>query len=392
MLVIPHMKRLLPIILLSLFSWALFGQTESSGKVVSFEAIFQNFNEYRRGRLSGQIEDSVTKSSIYKSKHFHVSISKKPIVFDTAHVVLENPYYTEDFDDYDDNYINYPVSYSVIYDQKLIALFRNGKFVSYDLENLNRNIPFEEKLNTRIFKYHWIINGQLHALSGSSVYVWTNESWIKSKLKLPLNNQPILFEDSNFIVFGDCYGEWGGTVYFFDKDSGETYFTESTCTNSVLKNNDKYTVLSHLGHMFGSSEVKVIDNPSDLSKAKKRQINRTKDGQALGYADKSEAYTKELDLFGIQLFSTFKYGDRQLYLTYLKELTFLAEINGTEIQIVNPLFNNEIYTHNPTTKVYGDYTLINLDLYGTARDKEVSLIVVHKNQITKIDWNKNQDN
>lgn len=389
------MKELSIILLFFLTSWTAFGQTKQQVNPVSFEGIIQKFKESWINPLSGQTDDPINRNSLYKSKDFNVSISDNPIAFDTTHLIIKNPYYTDDFDDYDDygdNYINYPSSFSVIYNSNLISLFRNGKFICHNLNDLDRDLSFEQRLNTKKFKCHWIINNDLHALAGGSIYVWTDNRWAKSKIKLPIGNQPIIFEDSNFIVFGDCYGEWGGTVYFFDKISGETYFTESTCMNSVVKEGNDYLVLAQLGHMIGASEVKLISNPRKLSKATKREINKTKEGQALGYSDKSEAYEKRLDLFGIQFFSTFKYNDRQLYIAYLKELTFLTEIEGTEIKIIHPLFDNEIYTHHPVTNTYGDYVLINLDFYGTALDKEVSVIIIHKNKITKVDWNENQSN
>ena len=68
-------------------------------------------------------------------------------------------------------------------------------------------------------------------------------------------------------------------------------------------------------------------------------------------------------------------------------MTFLAEIKGTEIQIVHPLFEKPFYTHQPVTTAYGNYILVNLDFYGVALDKEVSVIIVGQNKITKMDWN-----
>jgi hypothetical protein len=338
--------------------------------------------------LSGQKNDSVSCSSLYRTDYFNVAISKNPIIFDTVHAVIKNPYYSDDFYyEYKDNYKNYPISYSVIYEENLVSLFRNGKFVCHNLVNLQRNLDFEKKLNTKKFKYHWIIDNELGSLSGNTIYIWNNNKWKKAKTKFPLRKQPKLFEDSEFVVFGDCHGEWGGTVYFFDKVSGETYFTESTCANTVYKSDEKYIVLAHLGHGNGFSEIKIIENPRRLTKAKKSEINKPQNGGALGYTDKSNAYQKTLDFYGIQLFSTFHYGERQLYIVDLNELTFIAEIDGDEIQIVHPLFDNEIYTHDPITNNYGIYTLINLNFYGTALDKEVSIIIVYKDKITKLDWN-----
>jgi hypothetical protein len=255
---------------------------------------------------------------------------------------------------------------------------------------MERDFDFEKKLNSKKFKYHWIIGDKLAALVGGTIYVW-DDKWTTLKTKFPLEKQPKLFEDNEFIVFGDCHGEWGGTIYFFDKVSGEIYFTESTCANSVSKKDNKYFVLAQLGHGSGSTEIKSIDNPRKLTKAKKDEIGKTKEGGALGYADKSEAYQKLLDLYGIQIFSTFNYLGRQLYIARLNEMTFLSEINGSEIQIVNPLFEKAFYTHQPVTTTYGNYTLVNLDFYGIALDKEVSVIIVGQNKITKVDWNEGEE-
>jgi len=384
------MKKLLYISFSILINFSVLGQIDSKTDSVSFDKIFSRFKETKGWNfLAGEIKDSIDTSFLYQTKDFTVSISENPIAFETFHSVIKNPYFTDDFDDYDDNYINYPVSYSVIYDNRLVSLFRNGKFVCHRLLDFERDLDFENKLNTHKFKYHWIVDNKLGAISGNSILVWSENKWEKYSTEFPLSEQPKLFEDAEFVVFGDCHGEWGGTVYFFDKTSGETYYTESTCVNSVVKKDNKYLVLAHLGHMSGSSEIKIIEDPRKLTKAKKADINKTKEGQALGYTDKSMAYESTLNLWGIQLFSTFKYADRQLFVVHLNEMTFLAEIDGNKIQIVHPLFNNEIYTHNPITSNYGNYILMNLDHYGTARDKEVSVIVIDGKRLIKLDWNEN---
>jgi hypothetical protein len=311
-------------------------------------------------------------------------------------LVIKNPFYTDDFDDWDDNYINFPISFSVIYEENLISLFDNGKFVCYNINDISRNKRLENELNTKRFKHHWVIGGSLYAQSKSiffnGLYQWNGAKWVISQIKIPVDKQSILFSDEKFIVYGECSGEFGGTIYFFDRQSKETYFTESTCANTVFKKNGQYQILAQLGHMMGTSEIKVIENPQKLTKAKKGQLkNRKKLGENLGYQDKTNAFTKSLDLFGIQLFSTFQINDRRLFLVHLNEKTFLAEIDGKEIQIVNPLFNNDKYTHNPITKSYGEYTLINMDFYGIAIDREVSVMIIKDDKIILLDWNENHN-
>ncbi len=366
-----------------------FGQ---SGSLV-FKNTINHFREnfVRVGRNLDQRRDSITWNSLYKTKDFNVSISKKPIQFEIDQRIIKNPFFSENFNDYDNNYINYPVSYSTIYDNKLISLFRNGRFVVHELEEYNRDTNFEDSLNTKKFSYHWVIDGKLYARSKNWIFsrlmVWSKGEWEKADINLPVKNQPVFFDDAEFIVFNDCFGEWGGTVYFYDRKTEDIFFTESTCSNSVYTEEGNYKVLAHLGHMIGFSELKSIEEPTKLTKAKKSEVSKTKNGEALGFTDESNGYEKSIDLYGVQLLSTFTFNERQVYLTHLNELTFLSEIQDSVIQIVHPLFDNDLYTHNPITKIFGNYTLINLGSWGTARDREVSVIIIEQNKITKLDWN-----
>lgn len=157
-------------------------------------------------------EKTITRDSLYTSpfqEKFNVSVSKNFIEFDTTHFVAKNPYFAEKYEEAEDYVKNFPKSFSVIYENSLISLFENGKFACFKLDSFERDTKLENKLNTKKFKYHWIIDKQLGALSGNLIYKWNGNKWIKHKDYFPLKNQPKLFEDDEFIVFGDCHGEWG---------------------------------------------------------------------------------------------------------------------------------------------------------------------------------------
>jgi len=363
----------------------------SQSNAQNFDKLVEHFRNNNFVGFEIIPRDSISENSLYKSKDFNVSISKNPINLKIDTLVIKNPYYTDDFDDWDDNYINFPKSFSVIYEENLVSLFGNGKFLCHNLNDYSRNKKLENELNTKKFKYHWVIDGKLYAKSKSilfsGLYHWNGVKWKSAEIKIPVDEQSILLSDDKFIVYRKCSGEFGGTIYFFDRQSKETYFTESTCANTVIKKNGQYQILAHLGHMMGTSEIKIIDNPKKLTKAKNNQL-KIEQG-SLGYQDKTNEYSKELDLFGIQLFSTFNNKERRLFLTHFNESTFLAEIDGKEIQIVNPLFNNDKYTHDPITRTYGKYTLINMDFYGIAIKREVSVMIIKDQKITLLDWNEN---
>lgn len=144
-----------------------------------------------------------------------------------------------------------------------------------------------------------------------------------------------------------------------------------------------------MGHGGGSTEVKTISDPTKLTFVKSNEIGKTVKGEALGYTDKSNAFEKKIDFYGVQIFSSFNYQDKVLYIVHLSDLTFIAEIKNNEIEIVNPLFFNDLYTHDPITNKYGNYTLMNLDHYGTGLDREISVLIINGNKIIKLDWNEN---
>lgn len=362
----------------------------SQSSAQNFDKLIEDFR-YNNYGFYMKPQDSISESSLYTTKEFNVSISENPLYLEIDTLVIGNPFFTDDFEDWDDNYINFPRSFTVIYQDNLVSLFDKGKFVCHSLKDNSRNKKLERNLNMKRFKYHWVVDGKLYAKSKaflfSGLYEWNGTKWEKSNIKIPIDDQPILFSDEQYIVYRKCSGEFGGTIYFYHRGSQETYFTESTCANTVVKKNGQYHILAHLGHMTGTSEIKIIDKPKNLGKAKKNQL-KIRSGE-LGYQDESNAYKKKLDLLDIQLFSTFSIVNRQLFLAHLNESTFLAEIDETEIQIVNPLFNNNKYTHDPVTRTYGKYTLINMDHYGTALDREVSLMIIKDNKITLLDWNEN---
>ena len=74
-------------------------------------------------------------------------------------------------------------------------------------------------------------------------------------------------------------------------------------------------------------------------------------------------------------------------MVFWRGATFLATFKNSCFSIVDPLFNGELYTHNPITTYYDDeITLINLDFYGKGKYREVSCVLIQGSRLTKIDW------
>jgi hypothetical protein len=346
-------------------------KTKPTDHSVKFDTIIKHFKERNYS------QDIIKLPLIYQGKDYKIVISNNPIAFDLKETTLKNPIDGK-----------YPISYSVIFKDQLVSLFEPGTFVCHSIPALTRDTEFEKYLNTKKFQYHWLLDNKLVGISeGKYYYLNSDNIWLDYTASVPFANQPKLFEDNNYISFCDCHGEWGGTVYFYNKTTKKIYFTEATCANSIIKKDSEYLVLSHLGHMMGSTELKAIAYPDKLSLVDLKNTNKTFQGQALGYADSSKAARTIFNYYDIQIFSSFTYQNRTIYLVNWRDETFLAEIINNTINIVNPLFNREIYTHDPVTTNYANTILMNLDFYGIAREREVSCIIIKDNQLIKFDWN-----
>ncbi|NVN96500.1 MAG: hypothetical protein HXX18_14585 [Bacteroidetes bacterium] len=383
------MKIVSTLFTLLTFCLTVFGQPnkEQTDNSVKFDSIIKHFKERNYSH------DKIRLPLIYQEKDYEIVISDNSIAFDLQETVLKNPFDSK-----------YPISYSVVYQDKLVSLFEPGTFVCHSIPALTRDTEFERKVNTKKFQYHWLLDNKLVGISDDKYYYLNSDNvWLDYTASVPFTGQPKLFEDSSYISFCDCHGEWGGTVYFYNKTTKKIYFTEATCANSILKKNNEYLVLSHLGHMEGSTELKAITNPDKLSLVDLKNTNKPFQGQlslvdlenmnktfqvqALGNADSSKAANTIFEYYDIQIFSSFTYQGKTLYLVYWRDKTFLAELKNNTIQIVNPLFNRELYTHNPITTNYDNTILMNLDYYGIAREREVSCIIIKDNQLIKFDWN-----
>lgn len=364
------MKQIITIFILSL----IFSNSYSQHFDSKFDTLIASFGT----RVGPFYKDSLRIPDIYNGKDFNIRLAENALGLTTEGKTLLNPYSDDSF----------PLSYSVIYDNNIISLFKPGNFVCHRLDDLSRNNEMEKSLNKKKFKRHSIIDGKIHAQTKFGFWnVYSDEKWKKaSGIPNPEKFKSHLFNNREFIVYSDCNGEWGGTLYFYHRPTKETYYTSATCANTISRDKDGFKVLSHLGHGFGFVELKIIEDPTKLPNLKdykgdRRSIN------AIGNSDTTNVAKEIFDFYAIQLFSIFPYTEKELFIVHWQEMTFLAEINGTEILIVHPLFNSDLYTHDPITKIYkSGEVLINMDHYGTGLEREVSMILIKDKKVIKIDW------
>jgi hypothetical protein len=356
--------------------------------------LVEHFNDSVKNVTWKMIEKEKKKSVdslLLEQDSLFVCVGENPLFNKVKKKVLKNPYFDNSVEYYQE-WKNLPITYSVVYKNNLISLFPKGKFVCHDLKVIERNFGLEKKLSLYDFENFWLYEGKLIALFNEKIYEWINDKWNLTDLKFPLLRSTKLFEDNDFVVFNDDFGEWGATVYFYHKRTRNVYFTLGFKVNGIFKKNNKYYIIEH--KYSRGSEIVEIDNPLKLSVAdpdkmfnqvKFRDINGLENVGAYGYLDNSKVAKDVYDKDLLLLFSSFNIDNKSYYLGNIYELTFIAELkdNGKKVEIVHPFFKEDNYLLDPITDVQENYIVIN-----SGRDKrEESVILIHKEEILKLDWN-----
>jgi hypothetical protein len=281
----------------------------------------------------------------------------------------------------------YPVAYSVAFQGCVVALFANGKFGCYRLPDLAANEQLEQQLNSGSWKRFWLIEGKLVAQNviGTCFFEAATGTWHSYRQKVPLGQRPKLYEDASYLAYSDCNGEFGGTVYFYNKQTKQTHRANATCANSLWQENGQYRLLTSLGHMSGSADCAVISDPETLpliSAPKEEKVN-----WQYSFTLPERGITPIFSFSNLQLFGGFRWQNQTFYIIHWRQTTFLATIAQQRITIADPLFADNLYTHNPITTTYGpDLALTNLNFYGLGEHNEVATLLWQGQQLTKIEW------
>jgi len=154
------------------------------------------------------------------------------------------------------------------------------------------------------------------------------------KLK-DLPPQGLLYNDTIYEVWKTCSGEWGGTIYFKNKQSGKIYYAKADCPVSVSKINNRYYISNSMSHGFGNSDILEIIDPEKMEQADKipvyhpNIITREYESHSL------KGTKKMVDSSGVLIMSSFVYKQK-LY-------SILSDYHNAKATI-SELRNNKFYT------------------------------------------------
>lgn len=163
----------------------------------------------------------------------------------------------------------YGQQFGVYFNGDLICQDTSEKFLVFD-QNLGRKKNEESMLNktraTAIATARdtvWFLN------LTEAYYLRPPFNIEKAYHKELLSRNMILFEgtlfrDSIYTILGCGFGEFGGSVFFYNNKTGETRYYPAYAPVQVLKQKDGYVVINSLAHLSGSSEYLQFASPQKL--------------------------------------------------------------------------------------------------------------------------------
>lgn len=173
---------------------------------------------------------------------------------------------------------------------------------------------------------------------------------ITSELK-QLKNIPtpgLLYTDKSYEIWKSCSGEWGGTIYFKNKETGKIHYAKADCPVSVNKIGNQYYISTSMAHGYGGSNILKIDDPGKMEVTHKIPIYHPGIITREYEAQTSKGIQKIVDSSGISIMSSFVY-DKKLYSfihSYKTEQTMISEVRNNTFHTIQEI-DKDLFSDNP---------------------------------------------
>lgn len=183
------------------------------------------------------------------------------------------------------------------------------------------------------------------------------------------------YQDDTYQVFGECRGEFGGSVIFINKDRPKkvNYLT-CTCPSMIEKREDGFYITETLAHGSGHGRIIKIKDPKELITVDIDSLSTSWKEERFKGMDGFEVY-KKLAWQGQTLVDTidhvfslfFQYKNRDYLIFSSFNSTLLGEVKKGEINVLDTLANTFTwgYTDIPNEIIDGIYHNQYEATYGT---------------------------
>jgi hypothetical protein len=235
-------------------------------------------------------------------------------------------------------------------DGYLLLLQDNGKVVA--LDTAYKRVEFvEEKLAS--------IKGTFLLRYNDTVFVGNNDKTYYLKADFtPLEYRSeqrmygaVLLEDSAYLIYGCCAGEWGGSVFFRSKQTGKTYSYFATCPAQVLRFGRDYVVCNNLAHLADQMSFLVVTDPTTLYEITDERLKNhcnwytAIDSLKDHWQVSKKGSVRFYDAYDAMSFITFPFGDSLYSILSLTNAIVLAVHRGDTTITKDTLFHKRIPFH-----------------------------------------------
>ena len=302
--------------------------------------------------------------------------------------------------------IDTPFVKSVYSNNKIITLKSDGKFICMNINDFSLDTVTAKKINIKTaYGFYQIFDSLIIVCKDKDYYLTNDFNYIpynRHKNRFYKSDTSYVYEpwggpnyidplycDNDYIITQFCLGEFGGTLYFTDRKNCKQYYCPATCACVVNKINNKYIITNSLPHDDGSSEVLEIEDPKTLCEINidttcnlfNFWIKKVWDGKSLIrykiLIAKLKGNGKQiLDTTGILIYTSFNYNNEiyHIYQVFGNEFKhipksneiYIGKVLNNKIEKLDSLGNLPIFTYDPKTKVYKDYTLYNYNHEGNS--------------------------
>ena len=168
------------------------------------------------------------------------------------------------------------------------------------------------------------------------------------------------YNDETYYVYACSAGEWGGSVFFWNKKTNKTYSYPATDVQQVFKFRDTFIVSNFLSHLSGFSDYLFIKDPTTLYELKDEKqktfcnwymkVDSIKDTKLFDTIT-PPGVKYYSDTFTTRTLTTFPYKN-EIYSIYSTDsATILAKFENLKLIPVDTLLPKRLTFHNAKTHI-----------------------------------------
>ncbi|QHI37945.1 hypothetical protein IMCC3317_33280 [Kordia antarctica] len=179
------------------------------------------------------------------------------------------------------------------------------------------------------------------------------EKFVADFNKIPKKDINI-YEDADFIIYPNCNGEWGASIYFKDKKDNKVYEFASSCNFNFLKVEQGYLLTN-------KHEILIIKDPTKLYQSK-LTFDRS-------YLEKENQGVESFFKSEFELYKSFRMYDKLMVIYNDSKTTHIGELKNNTLTSVYRFkkpysFSNWFTDNNNNSTILQMFTYESLDYFG----------------------------